>query len=36
MTIGKDLIDAVVIYAGEHAHCRQDDVAVIPLALLSP
>lgn len=34
--IGKDLIDAVIIYAGEHAYRRQDDVAVIPLALLGP
>ncbi|MPZ62012.1 MAG: DUF4143 domain-containing protein [Propionibacteriales bacterium] len=31
--IGRDLIDAIVIYAGEHAYRRRDDVAVIPLAL---
>ena len=34
--IGDDLIDAVVIYAGEHAYRRRDDVAVVPLALLGP
>jgi hypothetical protein len=34
--IGPDLIDAIVIYAGEHAYRRRDDVAVIPLALLGP
>lgn len=34
--IGKDLIDAVVIYAGEHAYRRQDGLAVVPLALLGP
>ena len=34
--IGEDLIDAVVIYAGEHAYRRRDDVAVVPLALLGP
>lgn len=32
--IGNDLIDAVVIYAGEHAYRRRDGVAVVPLALL--
>lgn len=32
--IGKDLIDAVVIYAGEHAYRRRDGIAVVPLALL--
>lgn len=34
--IGNDLIDAAIIYAGEHAYRRQDGVAVIPLALLGP
>jgi predicted AAA+ superfamily ATPase len=34
--IGKDLIDAIVIYAGERAYRRRDDVAVVPLALLGP
>lgn len=34
--IGKDLIDAVVIYAGQHAYRRSDDVAVVPLALFGP
>ncbi len=34
--IGEDLIDALVIYAGEHAYRRRDDVAVVPLALLGP
>jgi hypothetical protein len=30
------LIDAVVIYAGQHAYRRRDDVAVVPLALFGP
>jgi uncharacterized protein len=34
--IGTDFIGAIVIYAGEHAYRRRDDVAVIPLALLGP
>jgi hypothetical protein len=34
--VGEDLIDAVVIYAGEHAYRRRDDVAVVPLALIGP
>jgi hypothetical protein len=34
--IGNDLIDAVVIYAGERAYRRRDEVAVVPLALLGP
>ena len=34
--IGSDLIDAIVIYAGERAYRRRDDVAVVPLALLGP
>ena len=34
--IGEDPIDAVVIYAGERAYRRRDDVAVVPLALLGP
>lgn len=34
--IGSDLIDAIVIYAGEHAYRRRDGVAVVPLALLGP
>ncbi|MGF6885450.1 putative AAA+ superfamily ATPase [Nocardia sp. GAS34] len=34
--IGDDLIDSIVIYAGEHAFRRRDGVAVIPLALLGP
>jgi uncharacterized protein len=34
--IGKELIDAIVIYAGEHTYRRRDDIAVIPLSLLGP
>jgi hypothetical protein len=34
--IGEDLIDAVVIHAGEYAYRRRDGVAVVPLALLGP
>ncbi|SDT78398.1 ATP-binding protein [Actinoplanes derwentensis] len=34
--IGENLIDAIVIYAGERAYRRRDDVAVVPLALLGP
>nr|WP_248819600.1 hypothetical protein [Frankia sp. AgB32] len=34
--VGDDLIDAVVLYAGERAYRRRDDVAVVPLALLGP
>lgn len=34
--IGENLIDAVVVYAGERAYRRRDDVAVVPLALLGP
>ncbi|NMO56850.1 ATP-binding protein [Actinoplanes sp. TBRC 11911] len=34
--IGDDLIDAIVIYAGERAYRRRDNVAVVPLALLGP
>jgi uncharacterized protein len=34
--IGEDLIDTVVIYAGERAYRRRDNVAVVPLALLGP
>nr|WP_236705893.1 DUF4143 domain-containing protein [Frankia sp. ACN1ag] len=34
--IGTDLIDALVIYAGEHAYRRRDDVGVVPLALFGP
>ncbi|MBL0884944.1 ATP-binding protein [Myceligenerans indicum] len=34
--IGDDLLDAVVIYAGEHVYRRRDGIAVIPLALLGP
>ncbi|MFY1696382.1 ATP-binding protein [Solwaraspora sp. WMMA2101] len=34
--IGKELIDGVVVYAGEHAFRRRDDIAVVPLALLGP
>jgi len=34
--IGEDLIDALVMYAGEHAYRRRDDVAVVPLALFGP
>lgn len=34
--IGTDLIDAIVIYAGEHAYRRRDGVAVVLLALLGP
>jgi predicted AAA+ superfamily ATPase len=32
--VGDQLIDALVIYAGEHAYRRRDDIAVVPLALL--
>lgn len=34
--VGVELIDAAVVYAGEHAYRRRDGVAVIPLALLGP
>jgi predicted AAA+ superfamily ATPase len=34
--IGADLIDSVVVYAGERAYRRRDGVAVIPLALVGP
>jgi len=34
--IGKDMIDAVVVYAGQHAYRQRDDVAIVPLALLGP
>lgn len=34
--IGKDLIDAIVVYAGGRAYRRRDDVAIVPLALLGP
>lgn len=34
--IGNDLIDAAIIYAGEHAYRRRDGIAAIPLALLGP
>ena len=34
--VGKDMIDAVVVYAGQHAYRRSDDVAVVPLALFGP
>jgi len=34
--IGKDMIDAVVVYAGQHAYRQRDDVAVVPLALFGP
>jgi uncharacterized protein len=34
--IGNDLIDAVVVYAGERAYRRRDNIAVVPLALLGP
>jgi hypothetical protein len=30
------MIDAVVVYAGQHAYRRSDDVAVVPLALFGP
>jgi hypothetical protein len=33
---GDDVIDAMVIYAGEHAYRRRDDVAVVPLASVGP
>jgi predicted AAA+ superfamily ATPase len=32
--VGDQLIDALVIYAGEYAYRRRDDIAVVPLALL--
>ncbi|MFB7876876.1 ATP-binding protein [Nocardia sp. NPDC056064] len=34
--IGDDVIDAAVVYAGEHAYRRPDGIAVVPLALLGP
>lgn len=34
--IGEDLIDAIVIYAGELAYRGRDDVAVVPLGLVGP
>ncbi len=34
--VGGDLIDAVVVYAGEYAYRRRDGIAVVPLALLGP
>jgi predicted AAA+ superfamily ATPase len=34
--IGEDLIDSVVVYAGERAYRRRDGVAVVPLALVGP
>lgn len=34
--IGDDLLDAAVIYTGDHAYRRQDGIAVIPAALLGP
>ncbi|APE37643.1 AAA family ATPase [Nocardia mangyaensis] len=34
--IGDDVVDAAVVYAGEHAYRRPDGIAVIPLALLGP
>ena len=34
--IGDDLIDAVVVNAGQYAYRRRDGVAVIPAALLGP
>ncbi|GAB3743177.1 ATP-binding protein [Microlunatus parietis] len=34
--IGSDLIDALVLYAGEHAYRRRDGVAAVPLGLLGP
>jgi predicted AAA+ superfamily ATPase len=34
--IGADLIDSVVVYAGERAYRRRDGVAVVPLALVGP
>ncbi|GAB3171755.1 hypothetical protein GCM10027059_40510 [Myceligenerans halotolerans] len=32
--IGDNLIDAVVVTAGEHAYRRRDGIAVVPAALL--
>jgi predicted AAA+ superfamily ATPase len=34
--IDADLIDAIVIYAGEYTYRRGDGIAVVPLALLGP
>ncbi|MFV2009411.1 MULTISPECIES: hypothetical protein [unclassified Micromonospora] len=34
--IGKELIDGVVVYAGEHAFRCRDDIAVVALAFLGP
>jgi predicted AAA+ superfamily ATPase len=34
--IGSDLIDAAVLYAGERAYRRRDEIAAIPLALIGP
>lgn len=35
-TIGSDLLDAVVVYAGPYAYRRPDGVAVVPAALMGP
>jgi hypothetical protein len=32
----EDLIDAVVVTAGEYAYRRRDGIAVVPAALLGP
>ena len=34
--LGNELLDSVVIYTGTTAYRRQDDIAVIPAALLGP
>ncbi|HEY8304220.1 MAG TPA: hypothetical protein VIG42_06490 [Solirubrobacteraceae bacterium] len=34
--IGSDLIDAVVVSAGQYAYRRPDGIAVVPAALLGP
>lgn len=34
--IGDDLLDSLVITAGQHAYRRKDGIAVVPAALLGP
>lgn len=35
-SVGKDLLDAIVITTGENAYRRSDGIAVVPAALLGP
>ncbi|MFM8353329.1 MAG: AAA family ATPase, partial [Gammaproteobacteria bacterium] len=34
--LGDELLDALVVYAGQHAYRRPDGIAVVPAALLGP